>query len=277
MSSGESTNDTWFAARITGPRSGTCSRPSMSSRQPRLSNLVDGLQGAVGGLALRPLGSGERIRDHRRATRGGGRSASACVAHRVAVCHERHPSVSRMGVQPARGDSPSALRRRSRRQRCVSTGRAVSASSEIAPLASFHGSRVSAPSQGPAAAACRWCCGAARRRRRRPAGPCGAREARRPRGGGRRRRRAPAGGGDHVRGQALPELVVGHADDGGVQRRRDGRRAGSSTSRGNTFSPPLTIMSSARPVTNSRPSASKWPTSPVDISPPIRSLVPPPV
>src|SRR5204863_9110613 len=51
----------------------------------------------------------------------------------------------------------------------------------------------------------------------------------------------------------------------------------SSTSAGNTFSPPETIISSSRPSTNSRPSSSTSPTSPVDINPPTTSLLPPPV
>jgi hypothetical protein len=41
----------------------------------------------------------------------------------------------------------------------------------------------------------------------------------------------------------------------------------SSTSRGKTFSPPETIISSSRPSTNRRPCSSKWPTSPEDIRP----------
>ena len=43
----------------------------------------------------------------------------------------------------------------------------------------------------------------------------------------------------------------------------------SSTSRGKTFSPPETIISSSRPSTNRRPPASKCPTSPEDIRPPM--------
>ncbi len=81
-----------------------------------------------------------------------------------------------------------------------------------------------------------------------------------PRSAGARRasRRTPAGAGRTSRRR---------------RRRRPPPRSSawsasrSSTSRGNTFSPPLTIISSSRPSTNSRPPASKWPTSPVLISP----------
>ena len=51
----------------------------------------------------------------------------------------------------------------------------------------------------------------------------------------------------------------------------------SSTSRGKTFSPPETIISSSRPSMKSRPAASKWPTSPLESRPSIASLPPPPV
>jgi hypothetical protein len=44
---------------------------------------------------------------------------------------------------------------------------------------------------------------------------------------------------------------------------------------GKTFSAPETIISSSRPSTNSRPPSSKWPTSPVDISPSMMSLLVP--
>ena len=61
------------------------------------------------------------------------------------------------------------------------------------------------------------------------------------------------------------------------RRSRRGRPSRSSTSRGKTFSPPETIISSSRPSTNRRPPASKCPTSPVLMRPSITSLLPPPV
>ena len=51
----------------------------------------------------------------------------------------------------------------------------------------------------------------------------------------------------------------------------------SSTSAGNTFSPPETIISSLRPSTNRRPWSSRCPVSPELMSPFSMSLLPPPV
>jgi hypothetical protein len=74
----------------------------------------------------------------------------------------------------------------------------------------------------------------------------------------------------------MAPLLVGHPDRGGVG---DPLVAGEELLdlARDTFSPPDTIISSSRPSMNRRPAASKCPTSPVDMSPPIVSLVPPPV
>ena len=85
------------------------------------------------------------------------------------------------------------------------------------------------------------------------------RPGRRPSGRGpaRRRRRRSAAGRTRRRRRRSPR----------PRRPRGARRAASSTSRGKTFSPPEMIISSSRPATNSRPSSSRWPRSPVDMRP----------
>ena len=68
-------------------------------------------------------------------------------------------------------------------------------------------------------------------------------------------------------GDDLAPALVGQADDRHLRARSSCSDRQLSISTGETFSPPVMIMSSTRPVTNRSPSASKKPVSPVKYQP----------
>ena len=83
---------------------------------------------------------------------------------------------------------------------------------------------------------------------------------------------------DDVGPQALTELLVAHTDDGDLDDRPGGRPSRSSTSAREDVLAARHDHVVVAPV-DEQPArcASKWPTSPVDSSPPMCSLAPPPV